>query len=66
MKTITLIKNLEMGGVTYNEGDTIDVEDDVYDYLMKSYMDERRAMIEEMQKHEEYLASIEKKDKKAK
>lgn len=66
MKTITLLKNLEMAGVLYEEGQTIDVEDHVYDFLMSSYMEERRAMIEAMKKHEAEIAALEDKEQKKK
>lgn len=41
-----LKKNLEMGGKQYLEGEEIEVTKEEYAYLMQSYMDERKALLE--------------------
>ncbi len=61
MKTVTLQKNLEMNGVLYETGTTLDVPDDVYDYLITSLVADRVAMIEENKKFEEEIAKVTKK-----
>lgn len=41
---ITLLKNLEMGGKEYAEGQEIDVDEDIYKWLMKSYVNDREIL----------------------
>lgn len=36
------MKNLEMGGKEYSEGQEIDVDEDVYKWLMQSYVEDRK------------------------
>lgn len=43
MKKITLIMPLEMDGKTFNEGETVEVPDHVYDYLQFAYQEQRMA-----------------------
>lgn len=45
MKKITLIKNLEMSGIFYPEGSEVEVDDETYDWLIKSYLEERRDLL---------------------
>lgn len=42
-----LKKNLEMGGKLYLEGEEVDVTKEQYAYLMKAYLDERKALMEQ-------------------
>lgn len=52
MKKITLIMPHEMNGVVHQEGETIEVSDDVYDYLQQAYRYLREAPIREAQQRE--------------
>lgn len=38
---ITLLKNLEMGGKEYSAGQEVEVEEDIYKWLMNSYVKDR-------------------------
>lgn len=38
---ITLLKNLEMGGKEYSAGQEVEVEEDIYRWLMNSYVKDR-------------------------
>lgn len=64
MRKLRLLKNLEMGGKLYPEGSEVELEDHVYDYIVKSYLEERRIQMEELARKEEEIKSSTRKGKK--
>lgn len=55
MKKIKLMKNHEENGVTYKEGEVIEVSDDQYEWLMSVYMADRNAQVQDMKAGEERI-----------
>lgn len=45
---ITLLKNLEMGGKEYSAGQEVEVEEDIYKWLMNSYVKDRELERQQM------------------
>lgn len=46
MKKITLLKPHEHNGVVYPEGETVELPDEVVDYLNFAYMEARKAEVQ--------------------
>lgn len=64
MRKLTLQKNLEMGGALYLEGQEVELENDIYDYIVNSYVIERRQMAENLLPLEEPVTHFFKEEKK--
>lgn len=64
MRKLVLQKNLEMGGKLYEAGQEVELEDDVYRYIVNSYLEERKAQVEQLAAQEAELEKLEKKSKK--
>ena len=64
MRKLVLQKNLEMGGKLYEAGQEVELEDDVYRYIVNSYLEERKAQVEKLAAQEAELEKLEKKSKK--
>lgn len=64
MRKLVLQKNLEMGGKLYQAGEEVELEDDVYRYIVNSYVESRRIEAEELAKKEEEMNELVKKASK--
>ena len=64
MKKLILQKNHEMNGIVYNEGAEVEVEDHVYDQIMKSVIADRQRMMAELEEKEAPVKQLLAKEKK--
>ena len=47
MRKFTLLKNLEMNGKLYLEGEEVELDEATYEWLIKSYLEERKQILEQ-------------------
>lgn len=55
MRKIKLLKDHEMNGVIYKEGEEIEVEDWVYDYIVNAYLEERKQLNADLEVKEQTI-----------
>jgi hypothetical protein len=64
MRSIILKKNLEMKGKLYLEGETVEVEDSDYKYIIDSYLESRQEDLLQASIQEDLFIKVSKKVKK--
>jgi hypothetical protein len=58
MKTITLLNNLETPDGFFKTGETVEVSDELFDYLMDRYREQRQVEAEKNAEAKKFLEGI--------